>query len=145
VPLPPPAVGQAYELSAAGRELEPVVLALGTFGSRYLRQPLPGDTVDPRWAMVSMKRRYAGSARSGRVQFELGPQPFALRFGGDSLDVHDGRQSLTDATLSGPVPAWFALFTRQTTLRNATASGALAIEGSRRVLGALIKALGLRA
>src|SRR3954451_12627582 len=44
--LPPPAASQVYELTEWGRDLEPVIVALGRFGSR---SPLPraeGMSVD---------------------------------------------------------------------------------------------------
>src|SRR5689334_296427 len=40
--LPPPAASWVYELTAWGRELEPILLALGGWG---LRVPLPPDPV----------------------------------------------------------------------------------------------------
>ncbi len=145
IALAPPAVGHAYALTTAGRELERVVFALGTFGARYLRQPVPGDAVDPRWAMVSLKRRYQGSSQRGRVQLRLGTQPFATTFAGADFVVHDGELPAPEATMSGEMPAWFRLFTRQATLRDALDAGALQVIGSRRTATALVKALGLRA
>jgi DNA-binding HxlR family transcriptional regulator len=145
IALAPPAVGHAYALTSAGRELERVVFALGAFGARYLRQPAPGDAVDPRWAMVSLKRRYQGSSQRGRVQLRLGPQPFATTFAGPDFVVHDGELSAPEATMAGEMPAWFRLFTRQSTLRDALDAGALQVTGSRRTAAALVKALGLRA
>ncbi|MEL6544490.1 MAG: helix-turn-helix domain-containing protein, partial [Myxococcota bacterium] len=49
---------QRYALTRDGRELEAVVLALGAFGERYLGTPRRDDQLDPRWAMVSLKRRF---------------------------------------------------------------------------------------
>lgn len=135
---------QAYALTAAGREVEPVVLALGTFGARYLQGPDRHDAIDPRWAMVSLKRRYEGSLRSGRVQFRLGDDPFRIDFDGDRIDVRDGELDAADASLVGPVPAWFDLLTRRSTLPAMLAAQRLAATGSKRTLADLLKAIGVR-
>jgi DNA-binding HxlR family transcriptional regulator len=145
VSLPSAAAGHAYALTPLGHELEAVVFSLGAFGTRYMRQPERGEAVDPRWAMVSMKRRYQGSKHRGRVQLQLGDQRFATAFGGAEFDVRDGDMAAPEATLVGQMPAWFRLFTRQTTFRDTVGAGGIAVTGSRRVAGALVKALGLRA
>ncbi len=40
--LPPPAASEVYELTGWGRELEPVVIALGRWGARSPSRPLDG-------------------------------------------------------------------------------------------------------
>lgn len=71
---PPPAIGHVYALTAHGRTLEPLVLSLGAFGARYMDTPAPDEAVNPRWAMLSVKWRYAGSSSAGRAQFLWGEQ-----------------------------------------------------------------------
>src|SRR5262245_63048394 len=41
--LPPPAGSTVYELTEVGRALEPVVMALGRWGVRFLDNPREGD------------------------------------------------------------------------------------------------------
>src|SRR5690349_11845741 len=69
--LPAPASAVVYELTPAGRELEPVVLALGRFGARYLANKKRGDRTHVRWAMVSLKRRFRGSAHTGTIALDV--------------------------------------------------------------------------
>lgn len=89
--LAPPAASQVYELTDWGRELEPVVLALGEWGSRV---PLPAEPttvsassmliylrgaahLDPRAAPASYRieldgRVWTVRTRDGRVHIESG-------------------------------------------------------------------------
>jgi DNA-binding HxlR family transcriptional regulator len=89
--LPPPAASVVYELSPAGRELEPVILALGNFGARYLGAKKRGDQTHPRWMMVALKRRYQGSRRSFSLALEIdGQHAFRLQLGARSLEIDSG-------------------------------------------------------
>jgi len=45
--LPPPAARTVYELTAAGRDLLPVIGALARWGLTYLPPPGPGEVVSP--------------------------------------------------------------------------------------------------
>ena len=42
-PLPPPAASTVYELTEYGRELEPVLLALGRWGAKTIGEATPGQ------------------------------------------------------------------------------------------------------
>jgi DNA-binding HxlR family transcriptional regulator len=90
--LPPPAASVLYELTPLGRELEPVVLALGNFGARYLTAKRRGEHTHPRWMMVSLKRRYRGSSQRQALTLELdgGAHTFLLRLGERALDIDAG-------------------------------------------------------
>jgi DNA-binding HxlR family transcriptional regulator len=90
--LPPPAASQVYELTDWGRQLEPVVLALGAWGSRAAFPP--GDArlgVDS--AVLALKTLF-DSAAAGKVdeEFELrlGEDRFRARVAGGALDVARG-------------------------------------------------------
>src|SRR5688572_9950283 len=47
----PPASSIVYELTPAGRELEPVLDGLARWGARWLGAPRPEDAIRPRWVM----------------------------------------------------------------------------------------------
>jgi DNA-binding HxlR family transcriptional regulator len=66
-----------YRLTAAGRELEPVIAALGDWGARFLDKPLPTDAVDPGWALLSLRRRYRGGVE-GQLQLDIAGKTFEL-------------------------------------------------------------------
>ena len=141
--LPPPQAATVYELTALGRELEPVVLALGRFGARWLVSPAADDRVDPRWAMVSLKRRYLGCPRQWRVGLHVGELPFALELGGERLAVTDGVAHEPDLVLRGERPAFAAWLMGGASARCLVEEGKLAREGSARALTDFARAFGL--
>ena len=81
--LPPPAGSRIYELTERGQQLEPVVLALGRFGS--VAPFPPGEAqigVDA--LVIALKTLFAPSAADGlsaSYELRLGEQHFRLRGG----------------------------------------------------------------
>lgn len=141
--LPPPHASTVYELTELGRELEPVVLALGRFGARWLTQPSHEDRIDPRWAMVSLKRRYLGSARPWCVALHVGELSFTVRIGDERAHVSDGAPSEPDLVLRGALPGFAALLARGQSARELVAAGMLEREGPARALADFARAFGL--
>src|SRR3984893_14259104 len=95
--LPPPAGSRVYELTEWGRELEPVVIALGRWGSRA---PFPpGDAqlgVDA--MMLALQTVFHPSAANGlsaRYELRLGEHTFHAR-------VSDGRLELARESAEDP-------------------------------------------
>ena len=142
--LPPPANAVVYELTPAGRELEPVLLALGRFGSRYLGTKKRGDRMHPRWAMVSLKRRYQGSARSGTVALEIaGEHAFRVTLQRERLEVDTGPpHSGDDVRVQISEDGFRGLLFAGTPAQVLIASGAIALEGSTEVFFDLVRAVG---
>jgi DNA-binding HxlR family transcriptional regulator len=136
ISLPPPASGSAYQLTALGQELEPVVLAVGRFGARYLDAPKKGDAVNLRWGLVSLKRRYQGGIAGLTVELRLGPKRFTLRLDPTSLSVQERAAEKADLTLTLEEAKFReAMFTRQgRTLEALRTAGDLVVEGSDRNL-----------
>ena len=56
--LPPPAGSAVYRLTANGEALEPVVVALGRWGGRFLGEPLPTDVFIPSAYFVAMRASF---------------------------------------------------------------------------------------
>lgn len=90
--LPPPADTRVYELTPRGQELEPVVLALGAWGSRA---PFPeGDArlgVDS--AVLALKTLFDPAAAGSideEVELRLDGEPFRARVADGALDVARG-------------------------------------------------------
>src|SRR5688572_22779601 len=54
----PPASSVVYELTEAGRELEPILDGLARWGARWLGTPTDADAIRPRWVMLAMKTRF---------------------------------------------------------------------------------------
>ena len=105
--LPPPAASRVYELTERGLELEPVVLALGRWGSRA---PFPeGEArmgVDA--FVLALKTLFEPTDLDATVELRLGDQPFTARIAGGRFDVGRGPAERPDATITaqpGPLAA----------------------------------------
>ncbi len=132
---------RTWALTTAGLALEPVVMELGRFGFRYMDAPKKTDTVNLGWALLSMKRRYAGKAR-GVLGIVAGPQEFELSFTPTRLDVQQRAAVRPDATVRGPVVGFQRLFFRGESLRALCEAKVLSVEGD---VGRLLASLGTRA
>jgi len=142
--LPAPHGTTLYALTEIGRELEAVVLALGRFGSRWLTTPGAEDRLDPRWAMVSMMRRYKGCPRSWRVGLLMDRLSFTVEIGGEGAKIRDGAPSDPDLVLRGELPGIAALVVRGESARGLIERGLISREGPARVLADFVRAFGLR-
>jgi DNA-binding HxlR family transcriptional regulator len=123
--LPPPAARTVYELTDRGHELEPVLLALGSWGIPLLDAergavPLPTAVLlglraffspqaaartDERYALQVGDETLTAVVQRGRLEFQPGtPDAPAATLQADPqalLDVRTGRRSLTDALDNG--------------------------------------------
>jgi DNA-binding HxlR family transcriptional regulator len=101
--LPPPIAAQVYELSDRGRELEPIVLGLGRWGSRA---PFPADHgelgVDA--FVLALKTLYDPTGADGLAgssfELRLGEHRFAARVADGNLDVARGAATEPVATIT---------------------------------------------
>ena len=145
--LPPPANAVVYELTPLGRELEPVVLALGQFGKRYLGQPKRGDRTHVRWAMVSLKRRYLGSKRHITVAIDIdGKHAYRFKTGSTALEVESGPAHASDhARVSLAGEALRGLLFEGASARSLVKRGAIQIEGDLDAFYNLVRAVGATA
>jgi DNA-binding HxlR family transcriptional regulator len=105
-----------YELTDRGRALEPVLLALGRWGSA---QPMPAQTAafSPDSAILALKTMF-GPTRAdvldGRLALTLAGVPFTVTIRDGELDVARGEARAPDAALDtdpGPLAAivWHGL------------------------------------
>ncbi|MFK7931828.1 MAG: winged helix-turn-helix transcriptional regulator [Myxococcota bacterium] len=135
IDLPPPASRKVWELTEQGRGLEPAVLALGAFGSAYMGST-DGHTLDVRWLMVSLQRRYRGGY-TGIVEVCADDVPYTLHITPDSLIARDGRPADPTLSIVGPGAAVAQLLGR------GVRSDAIIVQGTG--LMELLPALGLPA
>lgn len=146
VKLPPPSGATVYQLTELGRELEPVVLALGRFGARWLAKPGPDDVVNPRWAMVSLKRRFVPrEGLAGTLELQIDDDIFQARFDASTIEVRDGPALEPDGSLRGRREGWFPLFGGRASLQELVAAGQLERSGSAKLVSGFVRAIGLRA
>ena len=139
--LPPPAGSRVYELTDRGRELEPVILALGRWGSSA---PFP-DT-DQQLSVdafaVALKTVFDPSAASGidaTYGLEISGQPFRARVTDGALALRRGEGGECDATIAGSPEALARVLWHGEDLESTLRTGGIAIGGDvdqvRRFLG----------
>jgi DNA-binding HxlR family transcriptional regulator len=131
--LPPPAGSRVYELSEWGRELEPVVLALGRWGSRA---PFPAGAsrlgVDA--FVLALKTLFEPSIAGGlkaSYELRLGEDRFHARVGGKGLEITRSDAGDHDAVIEGNTASLSAVLWHGRRLGEAVRSGDVRIEGSR--------------
>jgi hypothetical protein len=76
--LPPPAAASVYELTRRGRELLPVLQALGEWGRPELGERRPTDAVRAHWFALPLLRVLEGE---GVVEVRVDEQDFHVRLG----------------------------------------------------------------
>jgi DNA-binding HxlR family transcriptional regulator len=103
--LPPPAGSRIYELTERGRALEPVVLALGRWGSAA---PVPPG--EPRMSedalVIALKTMFDPAAADGlakRYELRLNQQRFRVDVADGRLDAARGSADAPDATIEADV------------------------------------------
>lgn len=147
--LAPPSGAVVYELTDIGRELEPVVLALGRFGQRYLDAPKKSEATRLRWLLVSLKRRYRGSLSATRLRLIAEDSEYVIWADGETIEVWDVRGAsepsispTTQYVLRAKRSELFLdLLAGRRSLDMLVDSGALQIEGHRASLARVLKAL----
>ena len=139
--LDPPAGSRVYELTDWGYELEPVVLALGRWGSRA---PFPpGDPqigVDS--TILALQTLFAPSAADGlsaSYELRLGQHRFHARVAGGRLEVVRGEAPEPDATIETDPATLSAVLWHGRRLAEALRSKDIKIEGSRPAVTRFLK------
>ncbi|MER7841723.1 winged helix-turn-helix transcriptional regulator [Streptomyces sp. NPDC096040] len=83
--LPPPAAAYVYELTGRGRELLPVIQALGSWGEAELGERRPTDAVRAHWFALPLLRSLNGE---GLVEVRLEEGHFHLYAGAEDGPVY---------------------------------------------------------
>ncbi len=137
--LPAPASSEVYALTEAGRALEPAVMELARWGGRLLEHPRQSDKRDIGWALLSMKRRYAGGL-DFVLEVSAADRTFELVFG-DRLGVKEKssdraavRARATDQEVL------FDVFFRGVPTRELERRKMLTVEGERSLWAAVVRA-----
>jgi DNA-binding HxlR family transcriptional regulator len=99
--LPPPAAAQAYALTERGAELEPVVLALGRWGSVAPFPPSKDARIGTDAFVLALKTLFAAGGRGGDGDYELrlGEDRFHARLHGDRFVIARGAPAAPTATI----------------------------------------------
>ncbi|GIE28615.1 transcriptional regulator [Actinoplanes italicus] len=132
----PPAAGLIYELTDRGRALEPVLLALGRWGSPMSPRPDSGEELSPDALIVALRTTFdaaaVGSVR-GTVKLRLPGDAFLLTVGQGELEAIRG-DAPADAALTATVRTVQDLVFDRRELDEAIRSEAASAEGDLRLL-----------
>jgi DNA-binding HxlR family transcriptional regulator len=129
--LPAPAGSRVYELTEWGAELEPVVLALGRWGSRSPTHPHHGRIgVDS--MILALRGDFAPDVAAGfraRYELRLGEQVFHVVVEDGRLEVARGSAHDPEAVISTDPDTLAGLLFGGLPLADALRAGSVAIEG----------------
>jgi DNA-binding HxlR family transcriptional regulator len=139
--LPPPAGSRIYELTERGRELEPVVIALGRFGSVA---PLPpGDAqIGADAVVIALKSLFAVDAADGlgaTYQLRLGEHEFHVSVDGGRLEVARGAAATPDATIATDPGTLASVLWHGRKLDEARRAGDLTVAGDRQAAARFVR------
>ena len=93
--LPPPAASQVYELTERGRELRPVILELGRWGSG---QPANDGPLGPDAAVIALMTMFRGEL-PGTFELRLDGHAFRLGAADGRLEAARGPAAAPDAVV----------------------------------------------
>lgn len=127
----PPTTGLVYELTDHGRALEPVLLALGRWGSPLHPGPDSATELSPDALMVALRTTFDPTAAAGldaTVQLRLPGDAFLLTVHGQHLDAVRGVQP-AEAGLEGTVRTVQNLVFDQRPLAEAVHRGDARVDG----------------
>lgn len=129
----PPVTGLVYELTARGRDLEPVLLALGRWGSPMVPGPDSASELSPDALIVALRTTFdptAAAGLRGTVRLDLPTDAFVLTVADRSLDASRG-DTASDVVLVGSVRVVQDLVFDRRPLDDAVRSGDANVDGDR--------------
>ena len=130
--LPPPAASTVYELTDVGQELEPVVMALGRWGRRFLGSWTEGDYLSANAHVVAMRAAFRPDAAAGLIEtFELrvGEQVFEVRIADGACTTRETQPTNADVVLTLDVATLGSLLHGQLEPEEARANGLVNVRG----------------
>jgi DNA-binding HxlR family transcriptional regulator len=141
--LAPPAAVQVYELTDWGRELEPAVLGLGRWASASPSFPRDAP-MGPDALVLALKSIFQPEKAEGvdtSYELRLGEIPFNISVKEGRFEATHGEAEIPDAVISSNPDAIAGVVFRGNRLGKAVEAGEVQIEGSRRAVNALFRAL----
>ncbi|MEV5433106.1 winged helix-turn-helix transcriptional regulator [Streptomyces sp. NPDC052701] len=140
--LPPPGAAHVYELTSRGRQLLPVLQALGAWGQAELGERRPTDAVRAHWFALPLLRSLEGRGAAGErgtVEVQLEEGRFHLHVGAEDGPVYGEGPAAgePDARLVLDTDTCTAVSRGETDLADAVREGRVEVTGD----GPLAKAL----
>ena len=143
VALPPPARAPAYELTEAGLELEPAILAIARWGMRWaLGERREQDDFEPGWAVLGMHAIFdAAKAHDveAAYEFRVGDDTFHVDVKHGAIETGHGSASRPDAVIEATPDAFADLASGSLSLKRAIREGRAAVSGDRDAISKLDK------
>lgn len=139
--LPSPVSGQAYELTARGRDLEPVLHALGRWGSQEGFERVTHDLSVDAFA-VALSTVFEPANADGldiTLALVVDGDPLVLKVHDGTIEVRRGAAGLPDARIEGSVGALREVLWRGRRLADAEADRSVVVEGLRTVVRPFLK------
>jgi len=129
--LPAPTDVTVYELTGAGRALQPALTELLHWGLRYAPEPSPDDAAQPAWALLGAAGRPTALPDGQTCELRVGPEFFYFSSDAGTLTVRRGPAPDGDAVVTMPADTLYRLVLGQTTVtdavRHSTVDGDTAI------------------
>ncbi|MET0335953.1 MAG: winged helix-turn-helix transcriptional regulator [Rhizobacter sp.] len=131
--LLPPAATSVYELTDWGRELAPLLLALGRWGARspLMAQGLPVSTNSLMMSMQAMFSAEAAEGFAGSIGLSLGDERFHAVISRGRITLVRGEAGSPDVVITGSTPALAGVIYGGRKLTEAVKAGELGIEGDK--------------
>ena len=141
IALPAPASGRAYELTPRGRDLEPVLHALGRWGSQEGFEGVTHDMSVDAFAVALSTVFDAGRADGLDVTLALvvDGDPLVAEVHDDALTIRRGRAEQPAARIESSVEALREVLWRGRSLTDAEAEGSVSVGGLRSVVRRFVK------
>jgi DNA-binding HxlR family transcriptional regulator len=112
-----------YSLTDAGRSLEPAIIELIRWGSRWMVHGPDDDHVDPRWAPLALRALLEGQpSREGRVHLDVDGVEVTIAGSAGRRCVVPGHRGRPDASVAAPLPIVLAIAADAETLQNSGAA-----------------------
>ncbi len=138
----PPIATTLFSLTHRGRELEPVLHALGRWGLPYMvGGPAPGDAFRGHWLAWPAQEFLHDRAPDGppvAIAVDVDGEEFVIDSSGGAISVRVGRAEQPDARLSGSPHAVLAVLTGAAAVDGASSALGLRFEGNREALLRLV-------
>ena len=131
--LPPPAASKIYELTEWGRDLEPVIIALGRWGVRSPTKP-PDAELGVDSLILSFRTMFDPDRAEGldaSYELRLGEDRFRAEVAEGRLEIERGNAEQPDATVEADAGTLAGLVYDDLELDDALSSEDLRIRGDR--------------
>ncbi len=139
--LGPPAASRVYELTEMGRALQPALVELMKWGTRFLLPPRPGDHLEPAWTLIALEtfaRRSATPACSIELRIPDGQESHVVRVSGGRRGTRVSRQpGPSDVIVTAEPMALLGLLAGWLSVEEAVASGRVQAQGDPTALAKL--------